>query len=326
MLRRLSSLPMICAFSAVVGCGADRSGDAAPDLVASRASGAVKGSAVPVSAVSEYDLKGVVKRVEQQLEHVTIQHEAIPGFMDAMRMRFAYKDKSLLETLRPGDHVEGTLRVERANGAVQSYELRGLAVTKSAPAGMAPDISKKTAILREQPRLLEIGDPVPDFTMTNQDGKAVKLSDLRGSVVAITFIYTRCPLPDFCPLMDKKFSELAQRISAFPDRAEKVRLISLSFDPEHDTPELLRKHAQVRGATPPLWSYAVASHAELAKIAGPLGLFYQPGDSEIAHNLSTAIVDLEGKLARLEIGTDRNKWATSDLQKTIYSLLTSAAK
>ena len=86
-------------------------------------------------------------------------------------------------------------------------------------------------------------------------------------------------------------------------RAGKIRLISLSFDPEHDTPDLLRKHAQVRGATPPLWSYAVASHAELAKIGVPLGLFYQPGDSEIAHNLCTAVIDPRGKLARLEVGT-----------------------
>jgi protein SCO1/2 len=229
----------------------------------------------------------------------------------------------MLAKLRPGDHVEGTLRVQRSEGAVIDYEIRDLSVTTAArpvPA-IAPNISKKQALLRDQPRRLEIGDPVPDFTMSSQDGKTVKLSDLRGYIVVLTFIYTRCPLPEFCPLMDKKFSELAQRLSAFPGRANKIRLISLSFDPEHDTPDLLRKHAQVRGATPPLWSYAVASHAELAKIGASLGLFYQPGDTEIAHNLCTAIIDSEGKLARLEIGTERNKWSSADLQKTIYALL-----
>ena len=82
-----------------------------------------------------------------------------------------------------------------------------------------------------------------------------------------------------------------------------VRLISLSFDPDHDTPDVLRKHAQIRGAAPPLWSYAVASHDELAKIAAPLGLFYGPGKDEIAHNLCTAVIDRAGKLARLEVGT-----------------------
>ena len=321
MLRSLSCFTMICVFSAVAGCGADRSADAV-----ARAPQAVKRPAAPDPAVTDYVLKGIVKRVEPELEHVTIQHDAIPGFMDAMRMRFAYKDKTVLESLRPGDQVEGTLRVERSNGVVNNYELVGLTVTQAAPAGMAPNISKKQAILREQPRRLEIGEPVPDFTMTSQDGKTVKLSDLRGNVIALTFIYTRCPLPDFCPLMDKKFSELAQRLGAFPERASKVRLISLSFDPEHDTPDLLRKHAQVRGATPPLWSYAVASHSELAKIGVPLGLYYQPGNSEIAHNLCTAIIDATGRLARLEIGTERNKWSTADLQKTIYTLLPAAEK
>ena len=317
---------MISVLAVAAGCGADRTGGAAADTSAPRAPRAASKPAGPDQAVTDYVLKGIVKRVENELEHVRIQHEKIDGFMDAMTMRFAYKDKSVLGSLRLGDQVEGTLRVERSNGVVNRYELLGLTVTKPAPAGMAPNISKKQAILREPPKLLEVGEPVPDFAMTSQDGKVVKLSDLRGNVVALTFIYTRCPLPDFCPLMDKKFSELAQRLGAFPGRASKVRLISLSFDPEHDTPDLLRKHAQVRGATPPLWSYAVASHAELAKIGVPLGLYYQPGDSEIAHNLCTAIIDPAGALARLDIGTKRNDWAIADLLKTIYSLLPSAEK
>ena len=145
---------------------------------------------------------------------------------------------------------------------------------------MMLDFSSGRVNMREQPRRLKIGDPVPDFAMTSQDGKLVKLSELRGNVVVLTFIYTRCPLPDFCPLMDRKFSELAQRVSAFPERAKHIRMISLSFDPEHDTPDILRKHAEIRGATPPLWSYAVASHAELAKIAAPLGLLYGPAKTK----------------------------------------------
>jgi protein SCO1/2 len=307
----------------VAGCGHDRPDERAAPARSSASSNPAREETV----VTEYKLKGVVKRVETELEHVTIAHEAIPGFMDAMRMRFAYKDKSSLAALRPGDLVEGTLKVERALGAVRNYELSGLRVLQHAPAvPSVPDISRNKALAGPGHRLLEVGDPVPDFTMTNQDGQAVKLSDLRGHVVALTFIYTRCPLPDFCPLMDKKFAELAQRIAAFADRASQIRLISLSFDPEHDTPEVLKKHAQIRGAIPPLWTYAVASHAELAKIGGPVGLFYQPGDTEIAHNLCTAVIDRDGNLARLEIGTERNKWDSTDLRKTLYSLLPPSAK
>jgi protein SCO1/2 len=157
--------------------------------------------------------------------------------------------------------------------------------------------------------------------MTTQDGKALKLSDLRGEVVVLTFIYTRCPLPDFCPLMDRKFAELAGKIAASPQRAERVRLLSVSFDPEHDTPEVLEKHARVQGASPPLWTFAVASHAELARVAAPLGLMYGPSETEIIHNLSTAVIDPEGRLARLEIGTAARSWSASDLLKQVVSLI-----
>jgi protein SCO1 len=269
--------------------------------------------------VTDYPLKGEVRKIEQ--ERVTIAHEEIKGFMSAMTMPFHVNDRASLEGMKPGDLVEGVLHVIEEDGVVSDYELRDLSVVRPAIPQMVLGVSKGKVSLREQPKLLEKGDLVPDFSMTTQEGKPLKLSDLRGSVVALTFIYTRCPLPDFCPLMDRKFGELASRIGAVPERAKQIRLISLSFDPEHDTPEVLAKHAQIRGAAPPLWVFAVASHEELAKIAPALGLFYGPGRNEIAHNLSTAIIDPAGKLARLEVGTARNKWENVDLLKSIYSLI-----
>jgi protein SCO1/2 len=277
--------------------------------------------------MTDYALRGVVRSVAPQSGRVLIRHEAIPGLMGAMTMPFQPADRSILETLQPGDAVEATLRVEKQDGAVKDYQLLDLKVTKPAdPPPRVLDLSNGKVQFRQQPRRLEVGDPVPDFAMTGQDGGGFKLSDWRGKVVILTFIYTRCPMPDFCPLMDRKFSELAQRLSAFPNRAKDIRLISLSFDPEHDTPEVLRKHASIRGAVPPLWSYAVASHDELAKIAAPLGLAFGPDGSEIAHNLSTAVIDREGRLARLEVGTRANRWETADLLKTIYSRLPPAGK
>ena len=155
---------------------------------------------------------------------------------------------------------------------------------------------------------------MPDFAVTTQEGRTLRLSDLRGEVVALTFIYTRCPLPDFCPAMDAKFADLARRISAVPGRADRVRLLSVSFDPEHDTPAVLAAHASRRGAVPPLWTFAVASHEELARVAGPLGLTVAPGSREIAHNLRTAVIGPDGRLARLEAGQG---WAPADLLRTI---------
>ena len=251
---------------------------------------------------------------------MTIRHEAIPGFMDAMTMPFDVKDREVLDDLRPGDEVEGTLRVVTERGVVKDYELVGLGVTRPAPAPkMSLNLSGGTAQLRPATRLLEVGEVVPDFAMTTQEGETLKLSDLRGKVVALTFIYTRCPLPDFCPLMDRKFAELADRIGAVAGRAEHVRLLSISFDPEHDTPEVLRKHAENLGAKPPLWRFAVASHDELGKVAAPLGLTYGPTAGEIVHNLSTAVIDPQGRLVRLDVGASSRGWRAADLLKVIYS-------
>jgi protein SCO1/2 len=310
---RLPSLTLALALAVAAGCGKRAeppAGPMRPDLG---------------PKVTDYRLRGVVRKIEKELSHVRIAHERIPDFMPAMEMRFLYKDRELLEELEPGDLVEGTLRVERAEGAVIDYELLGLKVTKPAPAPrLVLDTAKGEVRPGARPSQLEIGGVVPDFTMTTQEGKSMKLSELRSDVVILTFIYTRCPMPDFCPLMDRKFAELARQIASYPGRARQVRLISLSFDPDHDTPDVLRKHAQMRGAEPPLWTYAVASHQELAKIAPPLGLFYAPGDREIAHNLCTAVIDRHQKLARLELGSERNKWTATDLLKTVNSLLPGA--
>jgi protein SCO1/2 len=280
-----------------------------------------------VTEVKEFKLAGTIKKIDQESRQVTIRHQAIEGFMEAMTMPFRLEDTAVLDDLRPGDEIEATLRVQLENGLTRAYSLHNLTVTKPALASpLVLDLSGEAPQLRTRPKLLDRGDPVPDFTMTGQDGKTFKLSDLHGRVVALTFIYTRCPLPDFCPYMDRKFADLAQSIGAFPKRAQAVALLSVSFDPDHDTPEILRKHAQIRGGTPPLWTFAVASHDQLARITGPLGLLYGPGKNEIMHNLCTAVIDPQGRLARLEIGTQRNKWSSADLLKTIYSLIPSFQK
>jgi protein SCO1 len=308
----------------VAGCGGKEED---PTTVAGRRR-SPKAAAKPAGpTVTNYTLQGVVRSLAPDSGRVMIKHRAIPGFMGAMTMPFQLADPAALESIHPGDEVEGTLRVVEQDGAVKEYQLLDLKVTKPAePPTHVIDVSKGKVQIRQQPRRLELGDPVPDFTMTAQDGSSLKLSDLRGKVVVLTFIYTRCPMPDFCPLMDRKFSDLAQHLAVVPSKAKEIRLISLSFDPEHDTPEILRKHAQVRGAIPPLWTYAVASHPELAKIAAPLGLFFGPDGGEIAHNLCTAVIDPRGNLARLEVGKQPNQWETADFLKTIDSLRPGAGR
>jgi protein SCO1 len=301
MSRRTCMIVIAVALGAGAGC--DRGTPTA---------GATKASTSKV-----FTLKGVVKKVDVGSGEVTITHEEIAGFMPRMTMPFAVKNRASLEDVRPGDEVEGPLTVSFEGEEVKAMDLTGLSVTRAA--------SSAPVITIEAPPLetLKPGDPVPDFVVTTQEGRTLQLSDLKGEVVILTFIYTRCPLPEFCPAMDTKFADLARRISASPARSGRVRLLSISFDPEHDSPEILAAHAARRGAKSPLWTFAVASHEELAKVAGPLGLSYVPGTRDIGHNLRTAVIGPDGKLARLEQGPG---WSPVDLLETAYALIPPARR
>ena len=302
MTRQACMASSILALGLASGCDR-RDGPSSPPAAA---------QAAPASP-KNFTVRGVVRKVDAASGEVTIAHEAIPGLMPRMTMPFSVKAKAVLDDVRPGDEVEGPIRVTYRGANVEDIDLIDLTVTRPAP---PPTPSFLPAASPPEP--LHPGEAVPDFAVTTQTGGTLRLSDLRGEVVVLTFIYTRCPMPEFCPAMDAKFAELARRLSAVPSRAAKVRLLSVSFDPANDTPEVLAMHAARRGAKPPLWTFAVASPEELSRVAGPLGLSYVPGTREIEHNLRAAVIGPDGKLARLEAG---GAWAPADLLKTILSLI-----
>ncbi len=265
-----------------------------------------------------YDLRGVVRAVDPA-SGLTISHEEIVGFMPKMTMPFKVKNRRLLEGVKAGDTVAGKLKVDRSGDAVQTLEIIDLVVEargEVAPSTVEPPVQAASPAL-------EPGDPVPDFVVTTQDGKPLNLAELRGKVVVLSFIYTRCPSPEFCPAMDLKFAALARQIGLVADRADQVRLLSVSFDPEYDTPEILRAHAGRRGARPPLWTFAVASHEQLSKIAGPLGLTYAPGTTEINHNLRAAVIGPDGRLAAVYVG---DRWTPAEVMTKVNGLLMNAGK
>jgi protein SCO1/2 len=204
-----------------------------------------------------YPLRGEVVRVDRKNGSASIRHEAIPGYMPEMTMPFDVSDRAVLADLEVGDEVEGRLLVETGRRS----RLTELAITR-------PAVSPPAADPAAPPQTLEVGQEVPDFRVTTQDGEILRIADFRGKALALTWIYTRCPLPDYCPLMDRRFREAAERLRPRPERAAGVRLLSVSFDPAHDVPEVLRRHARLRGASPPLWRFAVAGEEDLAR-AGP---------------------------------------------------------
>lgn len=259
------------------------------------------------SNAKHYEFKGKVISVDKANKTANIDHEAIPGYMDAMAMDFPIKEDWIWDDLVPGVEVQADLVVD--NAATPSFWLeRVVIVAASIPDQPAPEIKDPE----------QIGKQVPDFTLTDQDGKKFKFSDYKGKATAITFIYRRCPLPEFCIKMSRNFSDAAQRIIEDPAMKENTRLLSISFDPENDTPDKLKQYGlgylgndSEEGFK--VWRLAVGPEKDVRKIADFFGLIYKlSGDDKAKydHTLVTAIISPEGKVVKMLPGS---RWAPEDL-------------
>lgn len=256
----------------------------------------------------EYHLEGQVLAIDAPKGQVMIRCEEIPGYMAAMTMPFTVKDASVIGTTRPGDLVNGTLFVSDTASYVTKLTTVGSAPLPGAmPAGVAP--------------ILDPGADVPDAHFTDQRGQPRTIASFRGTTVVLTFIYTRCPLPDFCPLMDRHFARLQQAIGASPALRGRVHLVSITVDPAFDTPAVLRKHAAELGANPAVWTFLTGEGTDAKAFAGSLGVFVSRGQGDegaITHNLRTAIIDPRGRLAKIY---DGNKWTPDQVLHDLTTIV-----
>ena len=264
------------------------------------------------SSAKRYPFTGRVISIDSQAEAAVIDGDNIPGFMDAMAMSYKIKPASMLRQLSPGDSISAEVVVvepARKNGdAVPDYWLENVKVTAHAK---QPPANGANSIHIPSP-----GEDVPDFVFTNQDGKRISLRQYRGKVLLVTFIYTRCPFPDFCPRMSSNFAEIDKQVRANSAIAG-THLLTISFDPEHDTPKVLRDYgfsvAHTRDAALfRSWEFAAPRPADLAKIADFFALTVTPEGGMITHNLSTAVIGPDGKIVNWYHGGD---WQVSDLIK-----------
>src|SRR5688572_12662187 len=259
-------------------------------------------------AARQFEVRGQILGVDAERREVLVDHEDIPNFMPAMVMPYKVSDVALLEGKKPGDLITATLVVEEVDAYLSSIETTGHAPIKNPGAG--PAITDAD--------LLKPGDAVPDVAFTDETGAARPLSSLKGHRVALTFIYTRCPLPDFCPLMDKHFARIQQEVRSSPDLAD-VRLVSITLDPEFDRPAVLQKHAQAVGAVPATWTFLTGNRDDVLALAKRFGITTEPGASAavVVHNLRTAVIDAEGRVVSVTSG---NMWTpaelVADLKKT----------
>jgi protein SCO1/2 len=228
---------------------------------------------------------------------LSVKHQDIPGFMPAMSMAYFVKTPAMLDGLAPGDLVTATL-------VVKGPEIYLDSIKKTGHADLPPDARPVRAM-----EVMEPGEQVPDDEMQDQEGRTRRLSDWRGQALAVTFVYTTCPLPDFCPLMDRRFAELQRAIAGDAGLRDRAHLVSISFDPDHDTVDVIRAHAAARGVDPARWSYLTGSPAAIERVTSRFGVSLIREDAanprSLTHNLRTAIVDSRGRLVKVYSG---NEW------------------
>ena len=259
--------------------------------------------------VKTYDIRGTVIEVNRQEGFITIDHEEIPGYMMAMAMPFRVRDTSLFADVAPGDSVLGALAVSHKQSWLQSLFVLGRKTHASRleRPGLTP------------PHTLQVGDKFPDFGFTNQDGRGIHMSDFDGRVVALTFIYTRCPLPDFCIQMTNHFSKVQDVLAGDPSLRDRWHLVTISFDPSFDTPSVLSSYGRAYHADFRYWDFVSDSLSVIMRVARSFGLVVDnQGSGTIVHNLRTVVLRQDRTIAQILSG---NEWKPEELEALMRSLI-----
>ena len=262
-----------------------------------------------------FTLQGQILSIAPNRQEATIKHEEIKGLMPAMTMPYKVKEQRLLDGLTPGDLIAARLVIVPNDAYLVDITKVGEAPLEKAPVD--------AVVPSSAPELLKPGDPVPTATFVDQDGKKRRFDSFKGQTVVLTFIYTRCPLPTFCPLMDRHFASIQKRLKEEPALAAAngpVHLVSISFDPATDTPAVLKRHGQMLGADPKTWTFLTGDRDEIDRFASRFGVSVVRAvndQRDITHNLRTAIIGRDGKVLTIYTG---NEWTPDEVLSDLKSL------
>ncbi|MBI1178105.1 hypothetical protein GC207_11785 [bacterium] len=263
--------------------------------------------------VKVFSVRGVVKEIHADKSILRIKHEDITNYMSAMTMDFNARQPEVFTNLTPEDPIIFQLHVTADTHWIDNIHRDSSAdAAKSDP--VTPNTNPAHWRLVRDVEPLDIGDAIPNYDFTNELGKAVSLKDLRGKVYAFTFMFTRCPLPDFCPRMSSNFEKVQQILSTSTNHSKPWHLFSITMDPEYDTPLVLKSYAARFRQNPEHWSFLTAPLIDITAIGEQFGLeFYRP-DGSIAHNLRTVVIGSSGKVQNIIIG---NTWKPEELAEMI---------
>jgi protein SCO1/2 len=261
------------------------------------------------NAAQRYEVKGKVVSANKADHKVTIAHEEIKGYMEAMTMPFTLLEEWVYPELKTGAQIQATLVVDQGRSWLENPVVSNI---------VDPNLAAKAEDSGVEPAP---GTETPDFTLVNQDGKKISFNQYRGKALILTFIYTRCPLPDYCPLMTQNFAAINRDLQNKPTLRDKTRLLSVTVDPDYDTPNVLLEYGQSRAGLDKngfkRWEFATGSREQVKNIAQFFGLNYWQEKDQIIHGLRTVIITPEGKVAKVY---RRNDWKPEDVVSDLEKL------
>lgn len=309
MNRALATAVFVSTLAALASACRDAAPPAAPQPPAAALTNAPAASALLTNAASSnkvFIVKGIVDHLKENGRIAVIKHEAIPDYMEAMTMPFTVKEPADLRNLLPGATVLFRLVVTEDDSWIQDVALLGGSKLPETPA------LKSFRLVRDvEP--LKVGDAMPDYRFTNELGRAVSFADYKGRPYAFSFIFTRCPLPDFCPRMNQNFSKALTQLKASPAAPTNVHLFSISFDVGFDSPAVLLNYARRHSNyDPQQWSFLTGALIDIDAVTEQFGLVFrrESGRIDFDHNLRTVVVNSAGKIQAILIG---NTWKPDEL-------------
>jgi protein SCO1/2 len=256
------------------------------------------------SSARTYQVRGIVRGIAPDRSTISIQHEDIPGFMPSMTMPFTAREPKEIAGLKIGDGIAFRVTVTDNDlflDQVKKIDSGEVHLTAAIP---APPVTSRPA-----DRLKE-GETVPSFALTNQDGARLTSESFRGHPYVLTFVFTRCPVPNFCPRISQNFSQLQDAIKSDPALAAKARLLSITLDPQFDTPEILKAYGDHQHADPGLWTFATGDQAQIDLLTQSFAVYVEPEAGTISHGLATALIAADGKVVKIWRG---NGWQPAEV-------------
>lgn len=258
-----------------------------------------------------YAVSGVIRVPVDTDGRIAVAHDDIPGFMPAMTMRFVVGNPAEAAALKPGDQVRFRLHVGESASTATDFLVTGAA----SPADPAPSIVSVT-----KPRVKRVGegDAVPAFSLVTESGEPFSIEQLRGHFTVITFIFTRCPVPEYCPAMAFRFAELQKAIATDPKLVTRARLLSITLDPEFDRPDVLKSYGEAIGARSAIWQFATGSKEQIELLTKSFSVFTERNGITLDHTLCTALIDESGRIVEIWRG---NGWRSEEILVAISAAM-----